>query len=128
MRHLLLVLALSGCAGLLPALAQSAQYLGTVLDVASAGAAAYYARHPNQDAQDAVRAADLRVRQELAVYNAALAAGENPSKENLLAAYEELRALLADRVLSATPPDGGAETDAPEPQPFDMPTPGAIFQ
>lgn len=131
------VVSLSGCAGMLPAiakLAQGSQYLGTVIDVATAGAETYFARHPNLEAERRVEASVTRARSALAALDAALATVEAVDSQNLkqarteaLKAYTELRALLTDLgVLTATPPAGGVETDAPEPVPIALPTPEMI--
>jgi len=133
----LLVLPLSGCASLLPALtkaAQGAQWLGTVVDVADKGADAYFARHPSLDNERRVDAAVRRARLALAALDAVLATAEAASsedtaraKQDALAAYADLRALLVELgVLSATPPAGGAEGNAPNPEPFELPMPDAI--
>jgi hypothetical protein len=134
---LLGVFTLSGCAGVLDALvktAQGAQWIGTVVDVAEAGAEAYFDRHPNLEDSRRVEAATRRTRSALAALDALLAvadaAGEGDverAKQEALKAYAELRSLLAELgVLSATPPAGGAESDAPEPLPFELPTPEEI--
>ena len=139
MRRLAIVLSvcvLSGCGGgFLPALAkaaQGAQWLGTVLDVADAGADAYFARHPSLDAERDVDAAVRRARSALSALDAALAtaADEDAARASVEArrAYAELHALLdALGVLVATPPAGGAETDAPAPAPLDLPLPDEML-
>lgn len=134
----LLALSLTGCASLLPALAkasQAAQYLGTVIDVADSGADAYFARHPNHEREHKVDAAVRDARKALAALDAVLATGEAASADDkararveAFKAYAALRDLLDSLgVLSATPPDGGAETDAPEPEPFELPEPGEVL-
>jgi len=133
----LLALSSAGCASLLPALAQAAQgaqWIGTVLDVADAGSGAYFARHPNIESERRVGAALRTSHGALAALNAALASAEAASDEDVLkarsdalAAYTELHALLSDLgVLTATPPEGGAETDAPTPEPLDLPNPEQV--
>lgn len=128
---------LSGCSTLLPALAkaaQGAQYLGTVIDVADAGADAYFARHPNLDAERRVEAAMRRAHAALTALNRSLATAEAVADEDVtrarseaLSAYGALRDLLAELgVLTATPPAGGAETDAPEPEPLELPMPSEV--
>lgn len=136
---LLVLLALSsaGCASLLPALAkaaQGAQWIGTVLDVANAGSGAYFDRHPNLETERKVDAALRASRGALATLNAALASAEAATDEDVvkarseaLKAYTELHDLLSDLgVLTATPPDGGAETDAPPPDPVNIPNPEQV--
>jgi len=129
----LLALFLAGCSGafeLLAKVSQGAQWLGTVVDVAEAGAGTYFDRHPNQDAQKSVADAMRKVRRALGALDAALATAEaaddqdvTRAKREALRAYAELRSLLSDLgVLSATPPAGGAETTSPKPEPFDLPS------
>jgi hypothetical protein len=125
----LLLVALSGCS-LLPALVQGAQWLGTVIDVADSGADAFFARHPSLEAESKVDAHMHRARLALAALDAALAAGGDTTKARAeaLASYAALRTLLADLgVLSATSPAGGAETDAPKPEPFNLPSPDEVL-
>lgn len=132
-----LALMLTGCAGVLEALAQAgqgSQWIGTVVDVAEAGADAYFARHPNLEASRRVETAVRRARSALAALDAALATADAvddqdvaQAKVEALRAYTELRGLLAELgVLTATPPAGGAEADAPEPEPFELPLPEQI--
>lgn len=122
-----------GCAALgaaLPALALGAQWLGTVLDIAQAGATAYHARHPNQSQQDRATAALTAARDALAALEQALLDSRDPeaypvrdARLEALRRYGELRALLRDAgVLDARPPAGGAEADAPLPAPLALPT------
>jgi predicted dinucleotide-binding enzyme len=133
----LLALMLTGCAGVLEALAkagQGAQWIGTVVDVAEAGADAYFDRHPNLEASRRVEAAVRRARSALAALDAALATADAVEREDVaqakleaVRAYAELRGLLAELgVLTATPPAGGAEGDAPAPEPVELPLPEAI--
>ena len=130
----LLALSSAGCASLLPALAkaaQGAQWIGTVIDVADAGSSAYFARHPNLESERKVDDALRASQGALAALNAALASAEAATDEDVvkarseaLKAYNELYKVLSDLgVLTATPPDGGAETDAPTPEPLDIPKP-----
>lgn len=135
MRAILLALALTlcGCTGFLSTLAkvaQGAQYLGTVVDVAAAGADAYFARHPNREASDTVDQAVFAAEKALLALDALLAMGDAAGRDDLATARAEaLRAYVALRqledqlgILSATGPAGGAETDAPLPGPVDLPT------
>lgn len=128
---------LSGCAGLLPALAkasQGAQWLGTVIQVADAGSDAYFARHPNQANEQQVEQALYQAKQALSALDAVYATVDALDNEDVtqarteaVKAYSELRDLLADLgILSATPPPGGAESDAPDPEPFALPMPATI--
>lgn len=122
---------------LLPKIAQGAQWVGTVLDVAEAGSQAYLARHPNQATEAQVVAALRNAKNALAAFNAAIAAAESADDQNLvqtrqraLEAYEQLRILLEGfGITDATPPLGGAESsDAPLPEPFQMPSAYEIDQ
>ena len=129
-----LALAIGGCAALpLARLAQGAQWIGAVLDVAQGGAGAYYARHPRLDDQARVDAAMLRARQALAALDAALAAGDAAATGDAaaarlaaLAAYRELYALLAALGVLSGAADGGAESDAPLPAPLYLPPPAEV--
>ena len=124
-----LVLMLSGCSGWLPKVAQGAQWLGSVIEIADAGADAYFARHPNQDQEIEVDTAVRHAKQALAALDAAYATVDALDHEDVktartaaVKAYSELRDLLSGLgILSATPPMGGAETDAPDPKPMPMP-------
>lgn len=138
MKHVLvfiLSITLMGCAGMLPFLAkaaQGAQWIATALDVAEAGAGAYYAKHPSQEERevfDGLRDA----RSALEAYDRAVAIGnaDTVAEKRALAleAYDRLYALLKRRgVLDALPPLGGAETDAPKPTPFILPTTEELAQ
>lgn len=134
-----LVAAVAGCgpAGALLAGLKTAsdaiglgQVVGSFLDVADDGQRAYFRRHPSLWRQNEVDAGLTAARKALAAYDAAvrassaLEAGDMAAaKEALLKAYGALRGLLkAMGVLDATPPLGGAETDAAMPQPFELPT------
>ena len=127
---------LGGCAPALAALqglvrsTQGSQWLGSVLDVAETGAAAYFDRHPSierqQDVAQAIRVA--RQAQEaldrvLAAVDAVESGDAEKARSEALTAYASLRALLAELgVLTATPPPGGAEGNAPSPVPLLLPT------
>ena len=135
----LLSLSLSGCSSLLAALTkaqQGAQYLDTVISVAEAGADTYFARHPSLDNERKVDVAVRRAKSALAALNAALAVAEATNDEDVeraraeaLVTYAELRKLLGDLgVLSASSPAGGAETDAPEPEPVALPEPEHVAE
>ncbi len=128
-----LLVALSGCAALpsiLAGIGQGAQWLGSLVDVAEAGSDAYFARHPSQARAEQV---DQRVRQAkmaVAALNQALAAAQaaeskdvQTAKQEAVTAYERLRELLDELgVLGAVAPPGGAETDAPAPEPLELPS------
>ena len=134
---LALCLALTGCPALwaaLPRMAQGAQMIGSLLDVAAAGSESYYARHPSQAAQAEVEQALRLARTALAALDAGVLAADGADDEDLalrrsraLEAYEQLRLLLDGLgVLDARPPDGGAETSAPLPEPFELPAANEI--
>ena len=130
---LLLVICTSGCAAL-PAIIQGvglgAQYLSSLVDVAETGSDAYLARHPNEEREQLIDARIRQARLAVAALNAALTAtntadnqGVDAAKQDALGAYEALRELLDSMgVLGAVPPPGGAETTAPEPKAFQLPT------
>jgi hypothetical protein len=137
MRHLimLMVVAMCGCGaagGLLPALAkmgQGAQWLSSVIAAADAGQNAYFDRHPSPERERAIKAALRRARFAVEALDAAVAAAEGANdgdvakaRTEALASYDNLRGLLEQfGVMSAMPPLGGAETDAPVPKPFTLP-------
>ena len=106
------------------------QVVGSYLDVADLGKSAFFRRHPSLDRQNKVDDALTGARQALAAYDAAVNAGQSvaegklpAAKAALLKAYSAVRALLESMgILDATPPEGGAETDAPKPEPFELPT------
>lgn len=127
------VIACSGCPAVLSALAaasQVAQTVGSFVDVADDGASAYFARHPNLDAQRRVDAALLAARRAVAAYHAAASAvseadaGNVPAaKAAALAAYSELRGVLDEIGVLAGTAEGGAEcADCPDPGPLELPT------
>ncbi len=129
-------LASSGCAAIpailsgLQAVSQLGQVIGSALDVADDGSKAFFARHPNLDSQQVVGRSLLAARRALAAYDAAAATVEALDAEKLpeakaeaLKSFGEIRALLQELgILDATPPPGGVESDAPEPDPFELPT------
>lgn len=130
---LLSVLLLAGCGGALSALAHIAEgagWLGTVVEVAQAGADAYFARHPSQESEHLVTQAIVEAEQAAVALEAAARAAHDAgggdvatARTRALEAYRALRELLASLgVLTASPPAGGAETDAPLPVPLDLPT------
>jgi len=129
---LALCLALTGCPALwaaLPRVAAGASMIGSLLDVAAAGANAYLARHPNQATQQQVQTALRRAHAAVAaLHEAALAASDAhdgdlaKARTEAVDAYGELLALLlATGILDATPPPGGAEGSAPLPEPLHLP-------
>lgn len=111
----------SGCSGAMGAVvaaAKAASWLVQTIDAASDGASRYFARHPNEQREQEIADAVSRARSAaVALENGASAA----SRRDALAAYVHLRELLVD-IMAATPPDGGAETEAPKPVPFSLPT------
>jgi len=110
--------------------AQGASWLSAVVDAAEAGQASYFARHPNAESQAEVDHAIGETRAAVGVFESTISAAKEVDDGNLeqarvdaLAAYERLRHLLDSmRILSGQPPDGGVETDAPEPDPLMLPT------
>ncbi len=133
LRAAILACALLACSGLLPALArvaQGAQMVGSVLDVAEAGSTAFFNRHPSMDDEQRVTVAIRATRSALAALDGAIAAADAlddgdvvKARAELLETYKELRKLLAEiGVLDARAPIGGAEGLAPQPEPVEMPT------
>lgn len=104
---------LPGCGAMGPLVA-------SLIDVAESGADLYYARHPNAEADRVLSALLFEARQATAAYNA----NPNPTtKEAMLMAYERVRGFLDSAgVLDARAPDGGAESEAPKPEPFTLPS------
>lgn len=125
-------IAVSGCAGILPALqtaSQIGQTIGSVLDVAERGTDVYMARHPNDERIEQFNRLMFAARQSLALYDrlvadsAATATQLREARARALDDYEKLRTWLdMIGVLEAKSPEGGAESDAPLPTPFDLPT------
>ena len=133
------LLFVSGCAEALAALdtaARGASWLSSAIAMADAGQDAYFARHPSPENEPKVQKALLSAKQGDAALKALLAAGEaaaskdvEEAKKNALEAYGELYKLLTELgVLEGRAPPGGAETDAPVPEPFVIPTPDDIQQ
>jgi hypothetical protein len=114
--------------------AQGSQYLGTLIDVADTGSKLYFDRHPNLQAEREVRQRLQQARLAQQALDASLAAAQGAAdgdvqtaRTEALRAYTALRELLQSLgIPQAIPPAGGAETDAPEPRPFDMPPPEAV--
>ena len=132
---LVLMLALlPGCAAagpILRTIAEGANWFSTVVDAADTGASAYFARHPNEDAE--VMLADILEDNQDASEALAIVAGVaegvtekdyEEARADAIAAYIRLmRFMVTKCILHACPPDGGAEnTDAPMPVPLDLPT------
>jgi hypothetical protein len=111
-------------------LTQGSDYLGSVIDVAERKADRYFDRHPNLEREreveqqfDMAREKLELLRKVIAVSDALEAGDVERARAAALDAYEALRQVLDSYgILDATPPAGGAETDAPKPQPFSMPT------
>lgn len=136
---MVMILSLCACGGgwlqALQGVSTGAQWLGTVIDVASDGADAFSRRHPNQEREAKIAAAQRVARQALATLNAVVATGESASqrdvdaaRDNAERAYTELYQLLRDTgALDGQCLDcGGAETDAPVPEPIPLPTPEQV--
>jgi len=108
---------------------QVATTVGHAIDVAEGGAATYFARHPSEREHEVARAVQT-ARTALIAYDAVVAAkeGRKDATDKLRAAYDALRDLLASYgITTATPPAGGAETEAPLPEPFELPTGEALL-
>jgi hypothetical protein len=116
------------------AFAQGSQYLGTLIDIADGGQRAYFNRHPSLELEPRVQEKIFEARQALAAMDAALAAAERAgegdvigARNKALEAYEALYNLLHELgIPQAKPASGGPETDAPEPKPFELPTPEIV--
>lgn len=130
---IVLVILLSGCAAfgeVLAKAAQAGQVIGTAIEVADRGAEVYFARHPSPEREPKVRDAIDRARDGLLAYDRAVALGQNVDRARVdaLASYEAMRKLLDELgILDAVAPSGGAETDAPPPKPFDIPSSDELF-
>lgn len=127
---IVLSLSLSSCAAfprVLAALAKGSQVatsVGHAVDYAETMAAAYYARHPSTEAASVAQLVQA-ARAALTAYDAAVRTGRglDGAEQSLREAYDALRSALDGLgVLAARPPAGGAETDAPLPKPFELPT------
>jgi hypothetical protein len=111
-------------------ISKGASWLGAALEVADSGASAFFSRHPNAEREAEVSQALHRARLAHEALEGLIAAADSlddPRLEHVrsraLAAYGALRALLESLgVLDATAPDGGAESEAPLPLPFALPT------
>jgi hypothetical protein len=123
----------SSCTGLLSGIAkvaQGAQLIAGLVDVAQIGSAQYFDRHPNMEREHKINAKIRQARIALALLDAAATAAKAAdagdvvaARAGVLDAYDGLRGLLDEfGVLTATPPAGGAETDAPTPSPILLPT------
>lgn len=138
MRYLmmLMIVAMCGCGaagGLLPALTAmgaGAQWLGSVIDAADAGQSAYFDRHPSPEREQKVKAVLRRARFAVEALDGAVAAAEGANDGDVATARTEaldsldaIRSLFEEfGVSTGIPPLGGAETEAPLPQPFKLPT------
>jgi len=117
---LVLLVALSpvlvSCGGVLGKASQAAHVVGdalSILDGLTSKSQAYFDRHPSLDNSKAVADAIKLVRE----------AVEGEERDKAVKLYEDARELIDGLgIPSATPPDGGAETDAPAPEPFELPT------
>jgi hypothetical protein len=130
---------LAGCGGgwlaALQGVAQGAQWLGAVVDVAGDGAEAFSRRHPNQERDAQIAAARRSALHAVATLNAVVATGKSASerdvaaaRDNAESAYRKLYQLLDETgVLDGQCRGcGGAETDAPKPDPLPLPTPEQV--
>lgn len=121
--------AFSDVAGTLVQAAQAAQTLGTLLDTAEYGVDRYLARHPNESLAVEIDRVLRHARAALVTYDRLVATSGatltqiDAARAAALDAYARLRDVLAAAgVLDAQAPMGGAESDAPAPSPFDLPT------
>lgn len=110
---------------------QAASWLGSVLDAAEAGARVYHQRHPSMNAEFALAKALQRARMAVMALQAADMAKDEEAvakaKREAVSSYAELRRLVEDSgVVDAAPAAGGAETDAPAPEPLELPSVEAV--
>lgn len=107
---------LVSCDGALGTAAKVAHAAGNALDILdglSSKSQAYFDRHPSLDNNAAVTDLIKQVRE----------AVEGEEREKAVELYRDLRELLDGLgIPAAKPPMGGAETDAPMPEPFEVPT------
>jgi len=133
MKRLLLILALLlstiGCGTFLTdamaALNEGTRYASTVghwLNVAETGARVFFARHPSPN-EAKVTAALHTARTALAAYDAVVEAGGDvkAAEAALREAYGALRELLSELGVLDASATGGPETEAPRPEPFELP-------
>lgn len=115
-------------------ISQGAQYLGTLIEVADTGSELYFDRHPNVQAERQVKQRLRQARLAQQALDAALAAAKSANEGDVqgartaaLQAYASLRDLLQQLgIPQAAPPAGGSETDAPAPEPFELPEPSKV--
>jgi len=104
------------CDGALGKAAKVAHTVGNALEILDGLASksqTYFDRHPSLDNSAAVFDLIKLVRE----------AVDNGEHEKAVELYRDLRKQLDDLgIPSASPPGGGAETDTPEPEPFEVPT------
>lgn len=136
MRKLILLIAcvwFMGCAalpGIIKAVSEGGHLLSSFVDVADTRQRAYFARHPSLERSQQADTAISQVRLAIAAFDYAAASAQaaddqdlTKSKAEALKAYGALRDLLDEMgVLTATAPDGGADGNAPAPEPFELPT------
>lgn len=111
-------------------ISRGAAWLSSALDVAETGSGAFFRRHPNVEAEQSVAEAIHKARLAVEALDAVVAAAdslEDPRLEHVRAtalhAYDAVRSLVvALGITSAQAPPGGAEAEAPEPRPFELPS------
>jgi hypothetical protein len=128
--YIIITIVLLGGCSLLSQLAGS-QWLSSALDLASAGSRAYFDRHPSQERQQAIADAYLEVLRAQAAYDGDRSPEHKAAVVEAYRAYLEL--LTEYGIRSAQGPVGGAEGNAPLPQPLDptgkrLPTPEELAE
>jgi hypothetical protein len=109
---MMLFLALVGCSATGPILKGVSDAL-SIIDTVAAGAQKYFDRHPSMEREDEIGEALKLVRE----------ATKAENREKAIELYDDLRQKLDDfGIIDAVPPDGGAETNAPKPEPLNVPT------
>jgi hypothetical protein len=119
-----------GLLSVLSGIAQGSQWLSSLIDAGESGANAYLARHPGRAPVGVIESAVTRARLGVALLDKAIALGLRPgdhdydaARKEALDAYDALWNLLNELgVLTAKPPLGGVETEAPVPDPVPLPT------
>jgi hypothetical protein len=136
---LVALLSLGGCQYLPSIIAgamQGSAVLGASLDAAEAGSRSYFLRHPNPETEGDIAAELLKARLAKQALDAALRGAKAADDGEVagaqleaLNAYTALWKLLqATGVLDSRAPEGGAETNAPEPSPVMLPSPEQMRQ
>lgn len=125
---LICLIGLNGCflPKVLGKLAQAGQYAGAAIDAAEAASDRFFLSHPSLEAQPKVADALAKARAAVAAFDAAVAAGEEPSPAAVANAYAYLYALLKEFGVLGGKSLGGPEgPEGPDPalyvpEPFEL--------